>query len=142
MRSGNTEPIEKYLRSLIEEAAQPGAAEVLTGQAQTAQIILELTKTYADTYFAAKAQPNQSTWKQEYTQTQSVRTNAENYRIIDDFIGVGTPKERIQANVQAIHTLKEVELRGTPATREEQCLLSEYVGWGGLPQVLNRVVHV
>ena len=137
LRSGNTEPIEKYLRSLIEEAAQPGAAEVLTGQAQTAQIILELTKTYADTYFAAKAQPNQSTWKQEYTQTQSVRTNAENYRIIDDFIGVGTPKERIQANVQAIHTLKEVELRGTPATREEQCLLSEYVGWGGLPQVFE-----
>jgi len=65
-----------------------------------------------------------------------------NYRITpDDRIGVGgfSPKGRYRANVAAIKLLKELEAAGRKATPEEQKVLVQYVGWGGLPQVFGEV---
>ena len=55
-----------------------------------------------------------------------------NYRITDDHIGEGAPLERFQRNLDAIRTLKTVEAENRSATAEEQAVLAQYVGWGGL----------
>ena len=54
------------------------------------------------------------------------------FRITDDDLGVGTPSERYARNVAAIRILKQLEDKGRLATPEEQAVLSQYVGWGGL----------
>ena len=59
-------------------------------------------------------------------------TNGRNYRITDDHIGEGAPLERFQHNLDAIRTLKTVESENRTATAEEQSVLVQYVGWGGL----------
>lgn len=67
-------------------------------------------------------------------------SNAElpqNYRITSDTLGIGLPKERIEANLLAIRTLQELEAEQRPATEAEQEILAEYVGWGGLKQVFE-----
>ena len=55
-----------------------------------------------------------------------------NYRITDDDLGVGTPSQRYANNVAAIQLLKQLEAENRLATPEEQEVLSQYVGWGGL----------
>ena len=54
------------------------------------------------------------------------------YHITDDQLGVGTPSERYERNVAAIRTLKQIESEDRLATLEEQAVLAQYVGWGGL----------
>lgn len=55
-----------------------------------------------------------------------------NYKITNNNIGVGTPKERFRNNINAIRVLKTCEQENRYATKEEQEILSNYVGWGGL----------
>lgn len=57
-----------------------------------------------------------------------------NFRITNDDIGVGAPMERYNHNIQAIQLLNKLEQENRLATPEEQRVLSQYVGWGGLPQ--------
>ena len=64
--------------------------------------------------------------------------NGSNYRITDDHIGEGTPLERFQRNLDAIRTLKTVEAENRTATAEEQALLAQYVGWGGLADFFDE----
>ena len=61
-----------------------------------------------------------------------------NYRIIDDHIGEGAPLERFQRNLGAIRTLKAVEAENRSATAEEQTVLAQYVGWGGLADFFDE----
>ena len=63
---------------------------------------------------------------------------AGNFHITDDHLGEGSPKEKYRRNVEAIRTLKAIELEGRGATEVEQEVLSRYVGWGGLPQVFDQ----
>jgi N12 class adenine-specific DNA methylase len=60
------------------------------------------------------------------------------YSISDDELGRGTPKEKYSWNVDAIKLLKKIESEGRLATVDEQEVLSQYVGWGGLPDVFDR----
>lgn len=60
-----------------------------------------------------------------------------NFRITDDDLGVGTPKEKFRRNMEAINTLQAIELEGRSATPAEQEILSQYVGWGGLPDAFD-----
>ena len=55
-----------------------------------------------------------------------------NFRIQDDALGVGTPVQRYANNVAAIRLLKQLDAEERLATPEEQEVLSQYVGWGGL----------
>ena len=57
---------------------------------------------------------------------------AENFRIMDDDLGKGGAKEKFWRNIKAIAALKQIETEGRNATPEEQHILSQYVGWGGL----------
>ena len=61
-----------------------------------------------------------------------------NYRITDDHIGEGAPLERFQRNLDAIRTLKAVEAENRAATAEEQAVLAQYVGWGGLADFFDE----
>ena len=64
--------------------------------------------------------------------------NGSNYRITDDHIGEGAPLERFQRNLDAIRTLKTVEAENRSATAEEQAVLAQYVGWGGLADFFDE----
>lgn len=59
------------------------------------------------------------------------------YRITEDTLGTGGPKEKFKANIAAIKTLKQCEAEGRLATPEEQSVLAGYVGWGGLPDAFD-----
>ena len=63
---------------------------------------------------------------------------AENFHITNLNLGVGTPKEKFQRNVAAIQTLKFLESENRDATPEEQAILSQYVGWGGLADAFDE----
>ena len=62
---------------------------------------------------------------------------AENFRILDDDLGTGGAKEKFWRNIKAIATLKQIETEGRNATPEEQHILSQYVGWGGLADAFD-----
>ena len=68
----------------------------------------------------------------ENTPYAARETAPSNFRIMDDTLGVGGPKEKFWRNIKAIATLKQIEQEARHATQEEQQLLSQYVGWGGL----------
>ena len=59
-------------------------------------------------------------------------THRTNFRIEDDSIGEGTPLERFNHNMDAIRLLKTLELEQRLAQPDEQKVLAQYVGWGGL----------
>jgi len=63
--------------------------------------------------------------------------NRNNYKIQDENLGVGTPKEKFTRNIAAIKILKKCEEENRYATREEQEVLSKYVGWGGIPEAFD-----
>ena len=68
-----------------------------------------------------------------------IRKSERNQFVIqDDNLGVGTPKEKYQNNINAIKTLKVCEEENRFATKEEQNILSKYVGWGGLSQAFDE----
>lgn len=48
------------------------------------------------------------------------------------------PSERLKNNIEAIKVLKEIEERHSHTTKEEQDILSKYVGWGGLSDVFDE----
>lgn len=60
-----------------------------------------------------------------------------NYHIEDNALGEGTPKEKVARNIEAIKTLKKLEQEDRLANKEEQEVLAQYVGWGGLPDVFD-----
>ena len=61
----------------------------------------------------------------------------ENFRILDDDLGKGGPKEKFWRNIKAIATLKQIEQENRYATPEEQHILSQYVGWGGVADAFD-----
>ena len=60
-----------------------------------------------------------------------------NYKINANYLGVGTAKERYKNNIRAINVLKKCEQENRYATRDEQKILSNYVGWGGLSEAFD-----
>ena len=65
-------------------------------------------------------------------------TDRHNFRITDDAIGVGGAKEKFRNNMAAINLLHELEIENRLATPEEQEVLSQYVGWGGLSMAFDE----
>ena len=62
---------------------------------------------------------------------------AGNFHITDDELGVGGPKQKFARNIEAIRTLFQLEQEHRGATAEEQQVLSQYVGWGGLADAFD-----
>ena len=62
---------------------------------------------------------------------------AGNFHITDDDLGIGGPKQKYARNIEAIRTLFQLEEEHRGATAEEQQVLSQYVGWGGLADAFD-----
>ena len=140
--------LEKYINSFnryynaleIEENKQVNIIDLTTPEAQefiqTAQNINNL--------FKAREENGAPLDRDKYYQDNEISTenniNQEkiNYHITDKEIGAGTPRERYRNNVEAIKTLKKVESENRLATKEEQEILSKYVGWGGLADAFDE----
>ena len=60
------------------------------------------------------------------------------FQITDDRIGVGTPLERFHHNIMAIQLLKKLESEHRLADSNEQRILADYVGWGGLADFFDE----
>ncbi len=66
------------------------------------------------------------------------KSKGENFRIEDNAIGVGTPRERYKNNIDAIKVLKACQEENSIATKVDQEVLSKYVGWGGLAEAFDE----
>ena len=62
---------------------------------------------------------------------------AGNFHITDDHLGEGGTKQKYARNIEAIRTLFKLEQEHRGATAEEQQVLSQYVGWGGLADAFD-----
>ena len=62
---------------------------------------------------------------------------AANFHITDDHLGEGGAKQKYARNIEAIRTLFKLEEEHRGATAEEQQVLSQYVGWGGLADTFD-----
>ena len=62
----------------------------------------------------------------------------ERFHITNETLGFGSAKEKCRRNIEAIELLKKLESVGRDATYEEKEILSNYVGWGGLPMVFDE----
>ena len=114
-----TEPI-SFVRKIVEQA---DPAALAPPQPQTDEPPAALTP-------PKKKKPNALAYPLD--------PNGSNYRITDDHIGEGAPLERFQRNLDAIRTLKTVEAENRSATAEEQAVLAQYVGWGGLADFFDE----
>ena len=83
-------------------------------------------------------------WEREFQEPEPQQTQKApavnkriDFRITDDHLGEGGAKTKFQRNVTAIRTLKAIEAENRLATPEEQAILSQYVGWGGLPNAFD-----
>ena len=72
------------------------------------------------------------------------KSGAVNFRITGDSAGMDaantgfSPKEKFRKNMEAIRTLERIEGENRTATPEEQKILSQYVGWGGLADAFDE----
>ena len=114
-----TEPI-SFVRKIVEQA-DPAALAPPQPQTDEPPAVLTPPK---------KKKPNALAYPLD--------PNGSNYRITDDHIGEGAPLERFQRNLDAIRTLKTVEAENRSATAEEQTVLAQYVGWGGLADFFDE----
>ena len=73
----------------------------------------------------------------ESLNAEPVPEPAGNFHITDDDLGVGGPKQKFARNIEAIRTLFKLEQEHRGATAEEQQVLSQYVGWGGLADAFD-----
>ena len=88
----------------------------------------------------------QEEWRKRHSEQTQVNTEKseekedvipDNFRILDTHLGEGGQKEKFWNNIKAITVLKQIEAENRHATPEEQHILSQYVGWGGLPNAFD-----
>ena len=73
----------------------------------------------------------------EALNAESAPEAAGNFHITDEHLGEGGAKQKYARNIAAIRTLFQLEQEHRGATVEEQEVLSQYVGWGGLPDAFD-----
>ena len=73
----------------------------------------------------------------EALNAEPVPEAAGNFHITNDHLGEGGAKQKYARNIAAIRTLFQLEQEHRGATAEEQEMLSQYVGWGGLPDAFD-----
>lgn len=73
----------------------------------------------------------------EPKQEQTIAVQTDNFRITNDDLGTGTLGEKFDRNLAAVRLLKSLEAADRPATAEEQQVLSQYVGWGGMASAFS-----
>lgn len=89
-----------------------------------------------------KTVENQSTvfsfYQSEPAMSEPAVPERQDFHITDYDLGLGTNNDKLNNNLDAIRTLKTIEIENRLATKEEQESLSKYVGWGGLASVFEE----
>ena len=85
----------------------------------------------------AAEQPEPVAEMTEPASPEPEQPSTKNFRITDEHLGEGGPKQKFACNIEAIRTLQAIEAEGRSATPEEQTVLSQYVGWGGLADAFD-----
>lgn len=126
-KPGRSEVEDDYINAIAEEDIDRHEAEVFarlegTDDAAESEVVDE-----TDTF---------------QTQKENIpipdKGNAVNFRISNDNLGIGTPKEKFQRNIEAIRLLEQIESEHRYANPQEQEILSQYVGWGGLSDAFDE----
>ena len=73
----------------------------------------------------------------EALHAQPVPEPAGNFHITDEHLGEGGAKQKYARNIEAIKTLFRLEEEHRGASAEEQEVLAQYVGWGGLADAFD-----
>ena len=73
----------------------------------------------------------------EALNAEPVPEAAGNFHITDEHLGEGGAKQKYARNIAAIRTLFQLEQEHRGASAEEQQVLSQYVGWGGLADAFD-----
>lgn len=76
--------------------------------------------------------------EQVLSDVRTEERESENFKIKDEHLGEGTPKQKFRQNIEAIQTLKLLEETNMNATEEQKQVLSLYVGWGGLSDAFDE----
>lgn len=126
-KPGRSEVEDDYINAIAEEDIDRHEAEVFarlegTDDAAESEVVDE-----TDTFQTQKENiliPNKG--------------NAVNFSISNDNLGIGTPKEKFQRNIEAIRLLEQIESEHRYANPQEQDVLSQYVGWGGLSDAFDE----
>lgn len=130
--------LKKSNRDDLEETEEETIAEIIEEplQEQTEQKIIE---TLAEEQPIIPKIKRQRRNKIEYfdLHPEIPLEERNNYRITNDQLGEGTPREKYQRNIEAIKVLKKCEEENRYATPEEQEILAQYIGWGGLSEAFD-----
>ena len=122
--------IEEIANENLKEISQEEFDEVLSRQEdiKQAQKVNDL--------FKAREENGKPLNREEYYQNKNQEKI--NYHIDNDNLGEGTPRQKVLRNIEAIKLLNKLENENRLANNEEQEVLSQYVGWGGLPDVFDE----
>ena len=122
--------IEELENGNLKEISQEEFDEVLSRQEdiKQAQKVNDL--------FKAREENGKPLNREEYYQNKNQEKI--NYHIDNDNLGEGTPRQKVSRNIEAIKLLNKIENENRLANNEEQEVLSQYVGWGGLPEVFDE----
>lgn len=122
--------IEELENENLKEISQEEFDEVLSRQEdiKQAQKVNDL--------FKAREENGKPLNREEYYQNK--KQEKINYHIDNENLGEGTPRQKVLRNIEAIKLLNKLENENRLANNEEQDVLSQYVGWGGLPDVFDE----
>lgn len=122
--------IEELENENLKEISQEEFDEVLSRQEdiKQAQKVNDL--------FKAREENGKPLNREEYYRNKNQEKI--NYHIDNDNLGEGTPRQKVLRNIEAIKLLNKLENENRLANNEEQEILSQYVGWGGLPDVFDE----
>ena len=124
------EEAEEYLHRVEKETDEKEIAEWLS---------VERAKVWAGQNISGQHSPVFRAERGETGKTAVIdKSGAANFYITDDALGVGSAKEKFRRNIEAIRTLEKIEGENRSATPEEQKILSQYVGWGGLADAFDE----
>ncbi len=139
------EEAEKAARGYVDGTIEPdgfkydGAAIYDLKERKYLQIFGDYPDEKAQAQVTASVQQADHEKSTDYPQgfQQAFPQKVDNFRITDDHLGEGGAKAKFRRNMDAIHLLKKLESENRQATPDEQEILAQYVGWGGLPDAFD-----
>ena len=137
--------VERYLGEVLIDERQYESLEDLTETELEALDFSELVSVTDEEleHYHSKAEerpallPLDAAALDEALNAEPVPEPAGNFHITDYHLGEGGAKQKYARNIEAIRTLFKLEQEHRGATAEEQQVLSQYVGWGGLADAFD-----
>ncbi len=130
--TGIEELINENLREVSQEFLDNLEADVIAEEVANEEAIKQARKVID--LFKAREENGKPLNREEYYKQQ----DKINYHIENNNLGEGTTRQKVLRNIETIKLLKKLEDENRLANKEEQEILAQYVGWGGLPDVFDE----